>query len=70
MNYLIPAQLAAQLLSLFVFATMAVWYAVPNLNARGRVEALVPCSGCMSSASSLSKHFGRRRTDFPSRMRT
>jgi hypothetical protein len=42
MNYLIPAQLAAQLLSLFVFATMAAWYAVPKLNARGRVEALVP----------------------------
>jgi hypothetical protein len=42
MNYLIPAQLAAQLLSLFIFATMAVWYAVPKLNARGRVEALVP----------------------------
>jgi cytochrome b561 len=38
MNYLIPAQL----LSLFVFATMAVWYAVPKLNARDRVAALVP----------------------------
>jgi len=42
MNYLIPAQLAAQLLSLFVFATMAVWYAVPRLNARDKADALVP----------------------------
>jgi hypothetical protein len=42
MSYLVPAQLAAQLLSLFVFATMAVWYAVPKLSARGRVDALVP----------------------------
>lgn len=42
MNYLIPAQLAAQLLSLFIFGTMAVWYAVPSLNARERIEALMP----------------------------
>ena len=42
MNYLIPAQLAAQLISLFVFATMAVWYAVPRLNARDRADALAP----------------------------
>ena len=42
MNYLIPAQLAAQLISLFVFATMAAWYAVPTLNRRNRVDALVP----------------------------
>lgn len=42
MSYVIPAQLAAQLLSLFVFATMAVWYAAPRLNARERTDALVP----------------------------
>jgi Ca2+/H+ antiporter len=42
MNYVVPAQLAAQLLSLFVFGTMAIWYAAPRLNARDRVDALVP----------------------------
>ncbi len=42
MNYVAPAQVAAQLLSLFVFATMAAWYAAPRLNARERADALVP----------------------------
>jgi hypothetical protein len=42
MSYVIPAQLAAQLLSLFIFATMAGWYAAPRLRARERADALVP----------------------------
>src|SRR5215831_7002822 len=42
MNYLGPAQLAAQLISLFVFGTMAVWYAAPRLSARQRADALAP----------------------------
>jgi len=41
-SYVIPAQLGAQLLSLFAFATMAFWYGVPKLKARDRVAALVP----------------------------
>lgn len=41
MNYLMPAQASAQLLSLIVFATVARWYVVPWLNSRGRADALI-----------------------------
>ena len=41
MNYLMPAQGSAQLLSLFVFGAIAVWYVVPWLNTRTRAEALI-----------------------------
>jgi hypothetical protein len=42
MNALMPAQAAAQFLSLFVFATLARWYMVPWLATRSRAEALAP----------------------------
>lgn len=41
MNYLMPAQGSAQLLSLIVFGAIAVWYVVPWLNSRTRAEALI-----------------------------
>jgi hypothetical protein len=40
MPYLLPAQASAQLLSLIVFGTLATWYVVPWLKARGRADAL------------------------------
>ncbi len=40
MNYLMPAQGSAQLLSLIVFGTLARWYVVPWLRTRGRADAL------------------------------
>src|SRR4029077_14021542 len=42
MNFLQPAQAGAQLLSLIVFATMAVWYVAPRTKTRGRADALTP----------------------------
>lgn len=42
MNYLVPALIAAQIASLFVFSTVAIWYVAPTLNARERAHALVP----------------------------
>ena len=42
MSYIVPAQLAAQLISLFVFSTIAVWYVAPRLGAMARAEALMP----------------------------
>src|SRR5262249_33098529 len=42
MNYLIPAQAAAQFLSLFVCATAAQWYLVPWLRTLDRADALAP----------------------------
>jgi len=41
MNYLMPAQAGAQLMSLIVFGAIARWYAVPWLNSRARAEALI-----------------------------
>src|SRR5947207_11015626 len=40
MTTMMPAQAAAQFLSLFVFGTMARWYAVPWLRSRNRADAL------------------------------
>jgi hypothetical protein len=42
MNALVPAQAAAQVLSLLVFATLARWYVAPWLATRSRAEALAP----------------------------
>ncbi|MBV8836760.1 MAG: hypothetical protein JO000_09485 [Alphaproteobacteria bacterium] len=42
MNSLVPAQAAAQFLSLLVFATAAKWYVAPRLRALDRASALVP----------------------------
>ena len=41
MNYLLPAQASAQLLSLIVFGAIARWYAVPWLKRRQRGDALI-----------------------------
>ncbi len=41
MNYLMPAQASAQLLSLVVFAAIARWYVSPWLNSRARADALI-----------------------------
>ena len=41
MNYLVPAQAAAQLLSLIVLGAIARWYVVPWLNDHRRLDALV-----------------------------
>ncbi|UVK52828.1 hypothetical protein DBIPINDM_006261 [Mesorhizobium sp. AR02] len=40
MNFLQPAQAGAQLLSLIVFGTIAIWYVAPWLRTLGRAEAL------------------------------
>jgi hypothetical protein len=42
MNYLIPAQAGAQLISLLVYAAIARWYVAPWLTLRTRADALVP----------------------------
>jgi hypothetical protein len=42
MNYLIPAQAGAQLISLVIYATLARWYVAPWLKLRTRADALVP----------------------------
>ena len=42
MNNLLPAQAAAQFLSLFVYATLARWYAAPWLTRISRADALAP----------------------------
>jgi len=42
MNPLLAAQAAAQLISLFAFATLARWYVAPWLAARPRADALAP----------------------------
>jgi hypothetical protein len=42
MNHLLPAQAAAQLFSLFVYATLARWYVTPRLATLSRADALAP----------------------------
>jgi hypothetical protein len=41
MNYLVPAQAGAQLISLLVFGAIARWYVVPWLQSRERADALI-----------------------------
>src|SRR5438132_3606540 len=41
MNYPIPAQAVAQLLSLIVFGAIARWHVAPWLNSHSRAEALI-----------------------------
>jgi hypothetical protein len=41
MNYLMPAQASAQLISLIVLIAIARWYVIPWLNSRPRVDALI-----------------------------
>jgi hypothetical protein len=41
MNYLMPAQASAQLLSLIVLGATARWYVVPWLNSHARADALI-----------------------------
>lgn len=41
MSLLVPAQAGAQLLSLIVFGSIALWYVVPWLNSRPRADALI-----------------------------
>jgi len=41
MNFLMPAQAGAQLLSLIVFGSIARWHVVPWLNSRSRADALI-----------------------------
>jgi hypothetical protein len=41
MNFLLPAQAGAQLLSLIVFGSIARWHVVPWLNRRSRADALI-----------------------------
>jgi len=41
MNYLIPAQAGAQLISLVVYAAIARWYVAPWLKLRTRADALI-----------------------------
>jgi hypothetical protein len=41
MNYLMPAQASAQLLSLIVFGAIVRWYVVPWLKSRVRADALI-----------------------------
>jgi hypothetical protein len=40
MNVLLPAQAAAQVLSLIVYTAIARWYVVPRLRGRARADAL------------------------------
>jgi hypothetical protein len=41
MNYLMPAQASAQLISLVVLVAMARWYIIPWLNSQTRADALI-----------------------------
>ncbi len=41
MNYLVPAQAGAELISLIVFGAIARWYVVPWLQSRERADALI-----------------------------
>jgi hypothetical protein len=41
MNYVIPAQASAQLVSLIVYAAIAAWYVAPWLRSRSRADALI-----------------------------
>ena len=41
MNYLVPAQAGAQLITLVIFITLARWYVAPWLARRERADALI-----------------------------
>lgn len=41
MNYMMPAQAAAQLLSLIVFGAIARWHVIPWLKSQARADALI-----------------------------
>jgi hypothetical protein len=65
MNALMPAQAAAQFLSLFVFATLARWYVVPWLATRSRAEALAPLLWVHVFCYVALQAFSAQRDGFP-----
>lgn len=65
MNFLQPAQAGAQLLSLIVFGTIAIWYVAPWLRTLGRAEALVPLLWIHVFRYSALQAFSAKRDGFP-----
>jgi hypothetical protein len=65
MNYLVPAQAAAQLFSLLVFATMARWYVAPRLAQLGRADALIPLLWIHAFRYIALQAFSAQRDGFP-----
>jgi hypothetical protein len=65
MNYLVPAQAGAQLLSLFIFATMARWYVAPRLAKLERADALIPLLWIHAFRYVALQVFSAQRDGFP-----
>jgi len=65
MSHLIPAQAAAQFLSLFAFATLAGWYVVPRLKTLGRADALTPLVWVHAFRYIALQVFSAQRDGFP-----
>jgi hypothetical protein len=65
MNYLMPAQASAQLISLIVFAAMARWYLVPWLESRTRAEALTALLWVQAFRYVALQVFSAQAADFP-----
>jgi hypothetical protein len=65
MNYLMPAQASAQLLSLIVFGAIARWYVVPWLNSHARADALIALLWVHVFRYIALQVFSARRDGFP-----
>lgn len=65
MNFLQPAQAGTQLLSLIVFATLAIWYVVPRLKPLGRGDALTVLLWIHVFRYVALQAFSAQRTGFP-----
>jgi hypothetical protein len=65
MNFLQPAQAGTQLLSLIVFATLAIWYVVPRLKLVGRGDALTVLLWIHVFRYIALQAFSAQKTGFP-----
>ena len=65
MSHLLPAQAAAQLLSLLVYATLARWYVAPWLARLSRAEALAPLMWIHTFRYVALQAFSAQRDGFP-----
>ncbi len=65
MNHLMPAQAAAQFLSLIVYAALARWYVVPWLKNRTRADALIALLWVHVFRYVALQVFSAQRTGFP-----
>jgi hypothetical protein len=65
MSHLLPAQAAAQLLSLLVYATLARWYVAPRLARLSRADALAPLLWIHAFRYVALQAFSAQRDGFP-----